>query len=68
MGTFFNAQRNILRMNTSARTKLDAPPDNYRRAALKHPKITLPYNSVETAIAYTSCMRTLLLCNPSSLA
>jgi hypothetical protein len=68
MGTFFNAQRNILRMNTSARTKLDAPPDSCRRAALIHPKITLPYNNVVTAMAYTSYMRILRLCRPSNLA
>ena len=67
MGTFFNAQRNILRMNISARTKLNAPPNSYRRAVLRHPKITLPYNNVETAIACTNYMRTLLLCNPSNL-
>jgi len=53
MGTFFNAQRNILRMNTSARTKIDAPPDSYRRAGPMHPNITLPYNNVVTAMAYT---------------
>jgi hypothetical protein len=61
MGTFFNAQRNILRMNTSARTKIDAPPDSYRRAGPMHPNITLPYNNVVTAMAYTIYIRTLLL-------
>jgi hypothetical protein len=34
----------------------------------KTPKYTLPYSSVVTASAYTSCMRTLLLYNPSILA
>jgi hypothetical protein len=38
------------------------------RAGPKQPKITLPYSSVVTASAYTNCIRTLLLYNPSNLA
>jgi hypothetical protein len=67
IGTLFNAHRNILRINISARTYLDAPPLNYRRASPKHPKITLPYSSVVTGSAYTNYMCTLLLCNPNNL-
>jgi hypothetical protein len=54
MGAVFNAQRSILRKNTSARVNTGAPPYNYKRALPKHPKITLPYKSVVTAMAYTS--------------
>ena len=68
IGALFNAHLNILRKNISARTKLDAPPDSCKRAGPKHPKITLPYNNVVTARAYTSCTLTLLLCNPNNLA
>ena len=51
-GAVFKAQRNILRKNDSARIKTCVPPYNYMRAVLKHPKMTLPYNKVVTAIAY----------------
>jgi hypothetical protein len=43
-----------LRKNDSARIKTCVPPYNYMRAVLKHPKMTLPYNKVVTAIAYTN--------------
>jgi hypothetical protein len=64
IGADFNAQRNILRINTSARTNILAPPVSYRRAGPMHPNITLPYSRVVTAIACTNCILTLLLCNP----
>jgi len=67
-GADFIAQRNILRNNVSARVNTDVLFCSYKRAGPKHPKITLPYISVVTAIACTSDMRTLLLCKPSSLA
>jgi hypothetical protein len=67
IGVLFNAHPNILRINISARTNIDAPPLSYRRAGPRHPKITLPYSNVVTANAYTNCIRTLLLCNPNNL-
>ena len=51
IGAVFKAQRSILRKNDSARTKTGAPPYSYKRALPKQPKMTLPYNSVVTAIA-----------------
>ena len=51
-GAVFKAQRSILRKNDSARIKTYAPPYNHMRAVLRHPKMTLPYNRVVTAIAY----------------
>jgi hypothetical protein len=65
MGALFSAQRNILRINTSARTNTFAPPVSYRRAGPMHPNITLPYSSVETAIACTNYILTRLLCKPN---
>jgi hypothetical protein len=65
IGADFNAQRNILRINTSARTNTLAPPVSYRRAGPMQPNITLPYSSVVTAMAYTNCILTRLLCKPS---
>ena len=53
-GAVFTAQRSILRKNTSARIKTDAPPYSYRRALPKQPNMTLPYNKVETQMAYTN--------------
>ena len=54
IGAVFKAQRNILRINTSARTNTGVPPDNYKRALPIHPNITLPYNNVVIARAYTN--------------
>jgi hypothetical protein len=68
IGVLFNAHLNILRKNTSARTNIGVPPRSYSRAGPKHPKITLPYSSVETTSAYTNYMRTRLLCSPNNLA
>jgi hypothetical protein len=68
MGALFNAQRNNLRKNISARTYTETPPRNYNRAGPKHPNITLPYSSVVTTSAYTNYMRTRLLCSPNNLA
>jgi hypothetical protein len=68
IGALFNAHLNILRKNISARTNTDMPPRSYSRAGPKHPKITLPYSSVETTSAYISYMRTLLLWSPNNLA
>jgi hypothetical protein len=48
------AQRSILRKNISARLNTGAPPYNYMRAGPRHPKMTLPYNNVVTANAYTN--------------
>jgi hypothetical protein len=68
IGALLSAQRNNLRRNTSARTYTETPPRNYMRDGPKHPNITLPYSSVVTTSAYTSCMRTRLLCSPNNLA
>ena len=68
IGAVFKAHRNILRINTSARTNTGAPPYSCKRAYPMHPNMTLPYNSVVTAMAYTSCILTLLLNKPNSLA
>ncbi len=67
IGALLRAQRNNLRKNTSARTYTDTPPRNYKRDGPKHPKITLPYSNVVTTSAYTSYMRTRLLCSPNNL-
>jgi hypothetical protein len=61
------AQRSILRNKISARANDGAPPFIANRAGPKHPNITLPYNNVVTAKAYTSYTRTLLLKSPSNL-
>jgi len=66
-GAVFKAQRSILRKNDSARIKTCAPPYNYMRALPKHPKMTLPYNKVVTAIAYTNYILTRLLYKPNNL-
>ncbi len=63
-GAVFNAHRNILRMKTSALTKTGAPPYSCKRAGPMHPKITLPYSNVVTAMAYMSYILTLLLNRP----
>jgi hypothetical protein len=68
IGAVLSAHLNILRIKISARTNTYAPPVNCMRAGPKHPNMTLPYSSVVTASAYTNCIRTLLLCKPSSLA
>ncbi len=67
MGVIFNAQRSILRSSTSARLNAGAPPCSDIRAGPKQPKITLPYNKVETANACTNYTLTLLLNNPNNL-
>ena len=67
-GVAFKAQRNILRINTSARTNTGAPPYSCKRAFPMHPNMTLPYNSMDTAMAYTSYILTLLLYKPNNLA
>jgi hypothetical protein len=61
------AQRNILRIKISARAKTGVPPYSDMRAGPRHPKMTLPYNSVDTANACTNCTLTRLLNNPSNL-
>ena len=48
-------QHSILRNNVSTRGNDNAPPFNASRAGPRHPNITLPYNNVVTAKAYTSC-------------
>jgi hypothetical protein len=68
IGALFNAHLSIFRIKISARTNIDAPPYSCKRAGPRHPKITLPYSNVVTANAYTSCILTLLLCNPNNLA
>jgi hypothetical protein len=50
-GAFRKAQRSIFFQSLSARSNVGAPPYNYIRAGPKHPKITLPYNNVDTASA-----------------
>jgi hypothetical protein len=67
-GAVFKAQRSIFLINYSARTKTCAPPVSYKRAGPKHPKMTLPYSNVVTAMAYTNDILTLLLYSPNSLA
>ena len=66
-GAVFKAQRSILRKNDSARIKTCAPPYNYMRTVPKQPKMTLPYNKVVTAIAYTNYILTRLLYKPNNL-
>jgi hypothetical protein len=61
------AHLNIFLSSTSARANTGSPPYIYKRAFPKQPNITLPYNSVVTAIAYTIYIRTLLLNNPNNL-
>jgi hypothetical protein len=63
-----NAHLSIFRSSTSARTKVAAPPCSCMRAGPKQPNIVLPYSKHETASAYTNCILTLLLFNPSNLA
>jgi hypothetical protein len=53
-GAVRTAQRSILRKNVSARANTCTPPCSCNRAGPKQLKITLPYNSVVTAIAYTN--------------
>ena len=67
IGTVRSAHRSILRSTISARANVGAPPFNANLAGPKHPNITLPYNNVVTAKAYTSYTRTLLLNSPSNL-
>ena len=61
------AQRSIFLNSVSARTNDDAPPFIANRAGPRHPNMTLPYNKVVTANAYTSYTLTLLLKSPSNL-
>jgi hypothetical protein len=68
IGAVLSAHRKILRIKISARTNIYAPPINYMRAGPRQPNMTLPYSNVVTASAYTNCIRTRLLNNPSSLA
>jgi hypothetical protein len=65
MGVIRNAHRNILRSTDSARANTGVPPCICIRAGPKQPNITLPYNNVVTANAYTNYTRTLLLNNPN---
>ena len=67
VGVMRNAHRSILRKSISARANAGAPPCSYIRTGPKQPKITLPYNKVVTARAYTNYTRTLLLNNPNNL-
>ena len=60
------AQRSILRIKISARLNAIEPPFKHTRAGPKHPKITLPYNKLLTAIAYITAILTLLLNNPNN--
>ncbi len=54
IGVIRNAHRSILRKSISARANAGAPPCSYIHAGPKQLKMTLPYNKVETARAYTS--------------
>ena len=67
IGADFSAHLSILRIKVSARTNTLAPPVNYKRAGPMQPNITLPYNSVVTAIACTIYILTRLLCSPNNL-
>jgi hypothetical protein len=67
-GAVRKAQRIILRNSVSAYANTGAPPYIYNRAGPKQLKMTLPYNNVVTARAYTNYTLTLLLNNPSKRA
>ncbi len=68
IGVIRSAHLNILRNTDSARVNTGVPPCICIRAGPRQPKITLPYNRVVTASAYTSCTRTLLLNKPNKRA
>lgn len=68
IGVIRSAHRNILRSSTSARANTGVPPCSCIFAGPRQPKITLPYNKVVTAKAYTSYTRTRLLNNPNKRA
>jgi len=51
IGVLRNAQRSILRNKISAHVKIYVPPVTEIFAGPRHPKMVLPYSSVDTAIA-----------------
>ena len=60
------AQRSIFRIKISARLNANEPPFKHTHAGPTHPKITLPYNKLLTAIAYTMAILTLRLNSPNN--